>query len=175
MRRGKIWPLIFVLSFLFPDPGLAGEDAAVFVSGVRFARAGRKDFAYMGFRTILRDHPHSRFFAPALFSTGEYSFALRDIAQARKSFQNHVIGYPGAEANIFALAYLWKIADMEKNESAAEQMIKEIVNLKQVSLIFRKSQEYKYRSPMDNQYLAVIHIDHIEIFLGGVLFAKIPY
>jgi hypothetical protein len=175
MRPKAVWILIFPLYFFFIDLSFAGEDARVFSRGVQFARAGQKDFAYMEFRAIVRDYPRSKFHALALFATGEHLFLANDPQQAQGVFQNYVTSYPDAKGRIFALAYLWKIAQIQEDEISTEQSVREIVNLKQISLIFRKSQEYKYHSPMNSPYLAVIHIDHIEIFTGGSLFAKIPY
>lgn len=157
------------------DVSVAGEAARAFSNGVRFARGGQMDFAHMEFRAILKDHPRSRFYSPALFAAGEYFFLMGNHAEARAAFQDYAARDPEASSKMIALAFLWKIADIEKDEAAAGQAVREIVNIKQVSLVFRKSQEYQYLSPMNQHYLAVVHIDHIDIFAGGKLFVEIPY
>ena len=50
-----------------------------------------------------------------------------------------------------------------------------IITEKQVSLVFRDRKEYKYLTPLNHTLKAAIHIDMIEIYVEGELFAKISY
>ena len=84
-------------------------------------------------------------------------------------------GFPNSPAQFFTLAYLYKIAEYKKDEPGIDNYKKEIVNFKQVSLVFRKSKEYSYISPLYRKYRAVVQIDTIEFYVNEELFAEISY
>jgi len=52
---------------------------------------------------------------------------------------------------------------------------KQIIDLQQVSFVFRESKKISYKSPLYQNYKTIIHIDKIEFFVEGELFAKVSY
>lgn len=168
--------LLILISFLvFPKMGLAAEDARFYHMAIQSARAGDLDFAFMRYRNILMQYPKSRYREQALFAQGEYFYLLPQDTEARKAFERFIEEYPDAEAKLFALAYLLKIAEREGQQEMYDAYATDIVTLKQVSLVFRDFKEYEYLSPMNREHKAVFHIDTIEFIVEGELFAKISY
>ncbi len=167
--------LAAVLALCASRTACAGEDALLNKRAVKAARSGDLDFAFMNYRSILLRYPRSPFAQQALFAKGEYYYSLPDFPQARLVFEEYVKKYPESEAKMFALVYLMKIALADQDQATADELSRELINLKQVSLVFRDFKEYSFLSPMNNQYRAVFHIDKIEIFLNGEPFAEISY
>jgi tetratricopeptide (TPR) repeat protein len=171
----RILSIILLLSGLISTPVFAGEDARLYLMAVKAAREKNFDFAFMRFRAIALEYPRSRYREKALFSQGEYYFQLPNLQESAKSFQEFIKNYPNANAKLFALAHLLKIAEIQQHKEIYDEIAKEIISLKQVSLIFRDFKEYSYKSPLNRKYRAVFHIDTIEFFVEGQLFAKISF
>jgi len=162
-------------SLCFGGTVSAGEDAALNKRALQAAKSGNLDFAFMNYRSILLRYSTSPFVEQATFAKGEYYYGLPDFNRARIVFDEYQQKYPESEGRMFALVYLLNIAEQKGNEEAVESFSRELINLKQVSLIFRDFKEYVFLSPMQQKYKAVFHIDKIEIFLNGELFAQISY
>jgi len=111
----------------------------------------------------------------ALFATGEYYFQNFGFKQATKAFQTFIDEYPDSDECLYALAYLLNIAKKDSNESFVQSLEKQIIDLQQVSFVFRDSKEISYRSPLYQNLKAVIHIDKIKFYVEGELFAKVSY
>jgi len=168
--------IIFSLIITLCSPAaMAGEDARLYAQARKMAKSGQTDFAFMQYQAILRNYPKSRFTEQALFADGEYNFTIQDYAQAKTAFQAFLAQYPQSRGRLFALAYLWRITRAQNDEAAAKDFEKEMIAQKQVSLVFRDRKEYKYLSPLNHTFKAAIHIDKIEIYMEGELFAKISY
>ena len=167
--------ILFISIILCASTVFAGEDARLYAQAQKMAKAGQKDFAFMQYQTILRDYPVSRFREQALFGKGEYYFLINNDRQAKEAFTSFLTEFPQSNGRLFALAYLWRIAQSQRDEDSLKTLEKEIITQKQVSLVFRDRKEYKYLSPLNNVCLAAIHIDKIEFYVGGELFAKISY
>jgi hypothetical protein len=86
-----------------------------------------------------------------------------------------VDNYPDFKGKLFALAYLYKIAESAGQEELKEKLKTEIVTFKRVSLLFRNSQKYVYRSPLLKRYKVEYYIDRVEFYLDGESFAQIPF
>jgi hypothetical protein len=165
--------LFFVL--LIPTAVGAGEDSRLYSMAVKAARAKDQDFAFMRYRTIVIEYPKSIHRAQALFAQGEYYFQQTNFPEAKKAFQALIIEFPALDANLFALMYLFKIADLEQKNDLVSEYTKNIATLKQVSLVFRDFKEFEYLSPLWRKHKAVFHIDNVEFFVEGQLFAKISF
>ena len=168
---------VIFLSFLFMMPlsGHAGEEDQLYRKAVAAARAGNTDFAFMYYSELDRDYPHSRYRDQALFAKGEYYYQLPGYPEATRIFQSFVQDYPNSDGKLFALVYLYKMAEAGQDQAALEEAKKEILTLRQVSLIFKESKEYKYRSASFQDYRAVFRIDKVEFYKGGELFATVSY
>lgn len=180
LPAGRLFPMIsrifFIIFFLsLTLRAFAGEDDRLYARARKMAKAGKIEFAFMQYSAILRDYPASRYTESAWFGKGEYHFLSKDYQQAKAAFEALLAHYPNSAGKLFALAYLWKIAMLQMDEAAAKNFEKEMINYRQVSLVFRDRKEYRYISPLNNLFKAAIHIDKIEIYLEGELFAKISY
>src|SRR3989338_1022446 len=165
--------LLLVLCFMAP-PVFAGE-AQVYLQAIQAAKANSKDFAYMYYRALLRDYPNTKYREPALFAHGEYYSLLPDYDQSASAFQAFIQEFPDSKGKLFAWVHLLKIAQIQKDEALTKGLEKEIINFKQLSLVFRDFQEYRYQSSLGRKYRAVFQIDKIEFYVQGEMFAQIRY
>lgn len=166
--------LILIISLLPPCAG-ASEEAALYSKAVTAAKSGQTDFAYMYYNSLARNYPQSKYREKVLFVQGEYCYQLPQYAKSKKALQEFIRDYPDSDGKLFALAYLYKIAEYEKDKTTVEKLKKEILIFKQVGLIFKEFKDYKYNSPLYHRYRAVFHIDNVEFYIGGQLFAKVSY
>lgn len=164
-----------LLMMLLVGQALAGEDARLYAMAREAAKSGNLDFAFMRYRTIALVYPKSIYRPLALFAQGEYYFDQNNDQESAGAFKELIERYPGSDARMFALVHLFKMAQRKGDTALAESLTRDIINLKQVSLIFRDFKEYEYRSPLYRKYKAVFHIDTIEFFREGQLFAKISF
>jgi len=172
MKRHLIW---FIVCIWLGSVGLVPGSFQVYSKAVKFAKAGQSDFAFMQYSKLLRNYPMSKYRDRALFATGEYYFQNFGFKQATEAFQTFIDEYPDSDERLYALAYLLNIAKKDSNESFAQSLEKQIINLQQVSFVFRDSKEIAYTSPLFQNHKAVIHIDKIEFYVEGELFAKVSY
>ncbi len=166
---------LVALLFFCPIIAHPSEDAPLYSLGKNFAKRQEKEFAYMQFRDIVLHFPGSRFREGALFATGEYFYSITDYTEATKTFKQFSKEYPTSKNKIFALGYLYKIAEIENDEILTAKLRTELITLQQVSFVFRNSKQHIYRSPFHKSYRAVIRINRIAIDSEGEILAEISY
>ena len=177
-KRGiklKTFLFLCLLIFLFPHKAFSQEDKNLYFQGLRAARSGERDFAFMYFHTLVRDFPESEYSKEALFAAGEYYFSLGDYYDAGRMFSRIIDDYPESLAKLFATAYLLKIAKNEQKESVVEKLKKDLIALQQVSLLFRDFKELRYLSPLRKSYKALYFINKIKILIDENIFAEIHF
>lgn len=155
--------------------GFAPAETRLYLRAVQFAKSGQAHFAFMQYNELLRNYPASEYRDRALFAAGEYYFRISGFQDAEKAFAAFVDEYPDAQEKPYALAYLLSIARRSGDEAAVEDLEKRIIDLRQVSFVFRESTEAVYRSPLYQNYKAVSYIDKIEFYVEGELFAQVSY
>ena len=175
MKTIKILLIIILFVLIFVPEAYSGIGKDFYYRGIRFARKGEIDFAFSYFDMIVRTHPESRYFEDSLFVIGEYHFSNGDMNSAKKTFEQFIESYPESEAKLFALIHLFIMAEKQGKKDIAEDLKKEIISFKQVSLFFRDSEQIEYSSAFSTNYKAVYFIDRIEIFINEDSFAKIPF
>ncbi|MBI5416304.1 MAG: tetratricopeptide repeat protein [Candidatus Omnitrophica bacterium] len=158
-----------------PAAGHAGVEDQLYKKAQAAAKAGQTDFAFMYYNQLDREYPRSRYRDQILFAEGEYYYQMPGYAQASRLFQALLKDYPDSDGKLFALVYLYKMAEAGRDQAALEEARKEILTLRQVGLIFKESREYKYRSASYQDYRAVFRIDKVEFYKGGELFATVSY
>ncbi len=163
----------FILCFI-PSVCAQGE-AQLYHKAVQAAKAGRTDFAFMYYNDLGRDYPASKYREQILFVQGEYYGQSLHYAESTRVFNAFIGEYPESEGRLFALAYLYTMAQRRKDEPLIENLKKEILTFKQVGLVFKEFKEYTYRSPLYHTYKAVFRIDKVEFYVGGKLFATVAY
>jgi outer membrane protein assembly factor BamD (BamD/ComL family) len=134
----------------------ADEATHEFTDALTAAHNGENNLAFMQFRTFIQEYPESKYAQQAMFATGEYYFMLANYSEAKETFYKFIEKYPDADSKIFAMAYLLNIAT-------------------RLTLLFRKSKEYKYASAFNKNLLAVYSIDSIKFYAQDKLFAEISY
>jgi len=172
MNRYLLWTVIVMW---LGTTGFAFAEARLYSKALKFAKSGQEYFAFMQYNNLLRNYPESKYRERALFATGEYYYRESDLKQAETMFKTLLSEHPDSKEHLYTLAYLLSIADKNNDRPFVEDLEKQIINLQQVSFIFRESKEIAYRSPLYQNYKAVIHIDKIEFFVEGKLFAKVSY
>ena len=151
------------------------ESRSLFSRAKKEAQSGAVDFAYMHYRAALRDDPNSQYRHQLLFANGEYLYWNSDYDQAKTLFNEYTKETNGFEGKLFALAYLFKIAEKEKQSDLIQDIKNKIVALHKHSFIFRDSKTYAYQSPLYHKLKAVYYIDRIEFYVDKELLAKITY
>ncbi len=129
----------------------------------------------MQYNKILRNYPMSKYREQALFALGEYYFQLSGFEKSGEAFREFLDQYPDSEGKIHVLAYLLSIAREDHDVLLTEELEKQVVSLENVSLVFRDSKEFVYKSPLYKNHKAVVHIDKIEFYVEGEFFAKVSY
>jgi len=166
---------MIVASIWLGSTGFAPGAAQVYSKAVKFAKAGKSHFAFMHYNQLLRNYPTSKYRGEALFATGEYYFRSAGLQEAATAFEAFLEEYPDSEEKLYALVYLLNMAHKNKNEPSIQALEKQIIDLRQVSFVFRETKEITYWSPLHQEYRVVIHIDKIEFYVEGELLAKVSY
>ena len=161
---------------LFTAGTYASEDKALYYEGVRDARHNNIDFAFIIFDSLTREYPSSKYFENALFATGEYRFMINDYTNSRAIFKEIISSPENTKAKLFSYAYLMKLC--EKTGSKDRTYLnyeKNILTFKQISLLFRNSQEVRYISPLQIIHRAVYFIDKVIIYIDNEEFLTIHF
>ncbi len=174
MRSGLII-FFLTLHMLYQPTAHAGEETRLYAQAVKAAKSGRPDFAFMYYSAILRNYPQSEYRERALFASGEYDYQLPNTAEAARMFESFIADYPQSPGRLFALAYLYKAAETQENQSALDDLKKEILTFRQVGLVFKEFKEREYHSPLERMHRAVFHIDKVEFYIAGDLFVQVSY
>jgi len=175
MRKYILIICIGVFGGIWCGPGFGATARELFTLANRNAADGKRDFAFMNFRALLRDFPHSRQAESALFAMGEYYYFLPDLDQAVMSFESYLKKYPDSDNRLFALAYLLRIARFRGKKERTAMLEKEIIGRKQLGLVFSDYKQCFMRTPLRQDFQAVFQIDKITFYLNGELFEKILY
>ena len=173
MRRCAIW--VILVAVWLGSVGFGPGAVQVYSKGFEFAKAGYEDFAFMYYRDLLRNYPISKYREQALFATGEYYFRVSGFRDAAAAFRAFLDEYPDSKESLYAVAYLLNIAQRDQDAVSVQKLEKQIIDLQQVSFVFRETKEITYQSPLDQSYKVVMHIDKIEFYVEGKLFAKVSY
>ena len=166
--------IIFILISLGCLPAVF-PDTTDFYKGVRAARSGKNDFAFMFFRSFLQSFPNSRLAEDAVFALGEYYFLTNNPSMAARYFDRFIAQYPKSKGRIFAYMYLLDLARRTENLRMTELYERDIVTSYNLSLIFRKYKQYTYESPFNKKYKALYYMDRVEMYINNELFSKIIY
>jgi outer membrane protein assembly factor BamD (BamD/ComL family) len=173
IRRFYLLALLVVL--FFSSTGFGPGPTQIYSQAIEFAQSDQTYFAFMYFNQLLRSHPESRYRPDALFAVGEYYYRISSREEARKMFEAFLEAYPDAKQSLYALVYLLKMAEEDRMVDSIQKLTKQVVDLQRVSFVFRQTKETSYHSPLNQDYKAVIHIDKIEFYLEGKLFAKVSF
>ncbi|KPK98687.1 MAG: hypothetical protein AMJ95_02770 [Omnitrophica WOR_2 bacterium SM23_72] len=173
--RLKIFLLLAVLLLQCGTFALADESQRLYVSAVKAAKRNDLTVAFMSFRSLLENYPHSPHMQEALFANAEYYFLIGAFTDARPAFIRFLTEYPDSKARPFALLYLFQIAEAQGQSDLAESLRQEIITSQQLVLLFREYKQFQYLSPLQRNHKAIHFIDRIEFYIDDELFARISY
>lgn len=174
MKNIKIITLVLFFSCLFMQGAYPQESQKLYHEGLKFARSGDMDFAFMRYQMLLENYPDAEFIEDVLFAIGEHYFSTSDYYNAAMTFNEFINRYQESDALPFALIYLAKITRQAGKEDLAVNFEKAVISFKQTSLLFSNFKEHTYVSSFYKKYKAVYFIDRVEIYINNELFAKIP-
>jgi tetratricopeptide (TPR) repeat protein len=166
---------IVLVAMWLSSVGFGPSAVQEYAKAMEFAKTKQDYFAFMHYNELVRNYPTSGYRKPALFAIGEYYFSISSLQEAAAIFRTYLDDYPDSQEGLYVLAYLLRIAKKNNDIISVETLEKQIIELQQVSFVFREKKEITYRSPLNQNYKAVIHIDKIEFYLEGKLFAKVSY
>ena len=161
--------------FICSDNAFARSEKAIYQEGVRAAKAGDIDFAFMDFHELLRHSASSKYYPQALFSVGEYYYWHGNRRDAEMIFTDFIEKFPDSEAFPFAMVYLLQFWKDSPDEEFAYELKKKIIKFKQLSLLFSEFKEYSFTSSMNYNYRAVYFIDRVEFYINDELFERIYF
>ncbi len=153
----------------------ASEADLEWKEAVKFAKQGEYDFAFMNFRTIFDDYPASRYCLAAEFAQGEYYFLQNNLLMATDAFKNFYTKYPQHDESLIALAYLFKIAQIQKYPDVMKEYRKKIASFRQIAFIFNDKKSFKFLSGLQRQHKLVYYINKVELYVNGKLFTEVPF
>ena len=167
--------VLIILAFSSGSPALAQQEAQLYSSAAAQFKAGNDEFAFLNLFSLIRSYPGSKYLENSLFAIGEYHYADKNYAGASDNFSQILEKFPDSKSTVFAMAYLLKIAEKRNDTELAANLGKAIATFHKLSLVFRSSKAFTYRSVSLNKYKADYYIDKVEFYKNGELFAQVSY
>jgi TolA-binding protein len=165
--------IILVLSLA--GSAFAQQESQLYSSAVAQFKAGNDEFAFLNLFSLIRSYPESKYLENSLFAIGEYHYADKNYSGAADAFSRIVEKFPDSKSTVFAMAYLLKIAERREDGELTANLGKAIATFHKLSLVFRNSKAFTYRSVAMNKYKADYYIDKVEFYKNGELFAQVSY
>lgn len=153
----------------------AFDDAALYRHAREELRQGNVEAAFLFYHLILHTSDDAAHRAEALFAVGEYYFSHGARADAEAAFAALHAEYPAHPAALYAAVYLYAAAGERGDTVAQFALKKKIIESHRLSLLFRESRAYEYRSPLGTLYRAVYFIDKMELYRAGALFETVYF
>jgi outer membrane protein assembly factor BamD (BamD/ComL family) len=173
MKNKIVLLIFFIFFFSFGLEQVTGEEE--YSRAKSAVKSGDQEFAFMHFLTVLKENPNSKHREEALFATAEYFFLISDYSDAFSELKEFIEDYPNSKIRTFALLYLLKISQIWREDQLARDIEKQIINSKRVVLLFKNTQEYKFKSPLGINYKLIYYIDRLEFYWDGKLQTQIYY
>lgn len=173
--KNKIILSIILCSLFFSGLKQACGNEEDYFQAKDALKSGYKDFAFIYFKSVLKDNPQSRYREEALFATAEYYFITCNYIDAFSTLENFLQDYPDSRMRPFALFYLLKISQVWEKDNLAKTIENQIKNLKRVVLVFKENEESNFKSPLGIDHKIVYYIDRLEFYSNGKPQAQISY
>ena len=174
-KKAYLHLIVFILALSFSCSAWAQDEGWLYASAIRESRAGNREFSFLHLNSLVRTYPESKYLENSLFAIGEYHFQDKNFADAADAFSQLLEKFPDSRSTVFAMAYLLKIAQERGAEGLAASLEKAIATFHKLSLVFRNSKAFTYRSALRNKYKADYYIDKVEFYKDGELFAQVSY
>jgi TolA-binding protein len=174
-KKIYLFSSFLILALSFSGTVFAQNEGWLYGSAIKESRAGNKEFAFLQLFSLVRTYPGSKYLENALFAIGEYHFQNNNSIDASDVFSQILEKFPDSKSTVFAMAYLLRIAQDRDAGELAENLEKAIATFHKLSLVFRNSKEFIYKTAFGSKYRAVYYIDKVEIYKDGELFAQVSY
>lgn len=152
----------------------AADADVLWTRAVTMAQQGQMDLAFTNFRMIVDDYPDSAKTPKAQLDVGEYYYSQNDFNSALPEFENIVRQHPKDKESLIALAYLFKMAQLQGQKEAMGKYQKQLASSHPFALVFNNSKSLECTSGFLHKYKMVFQIDRIEVFKDGRSFVEIP-
>jgi outer membrane protein assembly factor BamD (BamD/ComL family) len=139
------------------------------------AKQGDYDFAFMDFQSFLEEYPESRHCVAAQFALGEYYFLQNNLPMASNAFKNVYSQYPQHQEALIALAYLFKIAEIQKHSADIKDYRSKAASFRQLTFIFNDKKSFKFLSGFQRKHKLVYYINKVELYVNDELFTEVPF
>jgi outer membrane protein assembly factor BamD (BamD/ComL family) len=153
----------------------ASEADLEWQNAIESAKQGEYAFAFMDFHSILEFYPHSSHCLAAQFAQGEYYFLQNNLQMASDEFKDLYAKYPQHEESIIALAYLFKIAQIQKRPDDMKEYRNMVASFRQLTFIFNEKKSFKFLSGFQRKHKLVYYINKVELYVNGALFTEVPF
>ena len=167
--------LAFICTLFFVGNVYSSNAGKSFNEGIRAARTGNIDVAYMYFSDVLRNNSEPKLAQEALFAIGEYYFCTNAYNYSYTAFKDLIFDCDNDLTKLFALAYQFEIAKKDNMKARLKEIEKEIATFQKITFLFRDFKEHTYESPMNKRYKAKHFIDKIEFYIDEIFFSEVPY
>jgi TolA-binding protein len=171
----KIILTSLILALSLGGSAFAQEESWLYSRAVSQFKTGNNEFAFLDLFSLTRTYPESKYLENSLFAMGEYHYADRNYSGAADVFAQLLEKFPDSKSTVFAMAYLLKIAQKRNALDIAADLEKAIATFHKLSLVFRSSKAFTYRSASMKKYMADYYIDKVEFYKDGELFAQVSY
>ena len=94
---------------------------------------------------------------------------------ALEVFKNFCAQYPKHEEALIALAYLFKIAQIQNNADAIKNYHNRVASFHQLAFIFNEKKSFTFLSGFGHKHKLVFTIDKVELYVDDRLFTKVPF
>ena len=171
----KIIPAFLFLALFFTGLALAREESWLYSSAIAEAKKGNYEFSFLNLHSLVTNFPETKYLENSLFAIGEYHYKNNNSAAATDSFIKLLEKFPDSKSTVFALAYLLKIAQKRQDQYLTAKLEKAIATFHKLSLVFRNSKEFTYKSILLSKYRVIYYIDKVEFYKDGEFFAQVSY
>jgi TolA-binding protein len=174
-RKIRIILTLIILALSLGSLAFAQQESQLYSNAVAQFKTGNDEFAFLNLFSLIRSYPESKYLENSLFAIGEYHYADKNYAGAVDAFSQILEKFPDSKSTVFAMAYLLKIAEKREDGELAANLGKTVATFHKLSLVFRNSKAFTYRSMSMNKYKADYYIDKVEFYKNGELFAQVSY
>ena len=119
--------------------------------------------------------PNSRYCLAAEFAQGEYYFLQNNLHMASDEFKDFYAKYPQHEEALIALAYLFKIAQIQNHPDDMKEYRNKAASFRQLTFIFNDKKSFKFLSGFQRKHKLVYYINKVELYVNGKLFTEVPF
>lgn len=94
---------------------------------------------------------------------------------ASDAFKNFYAKYPQHEEALIAIAYLFKIAQLQNHPTEMKEYRSKAASFQQLIFIFNDKKYFKFLSGFQRKHKLVSYINRVDLYVNGALFTEVPF